>query len=287
LLVGLALASPFDMDDYDETVELDDLDSSFTSETDRMHELFDVVESGLSPDSEGRALIITVTKTKYESTTVSETVTNTDPVKCYTTLSPIEDCASTTTTTTTTTTEATTAETTTEAETEAPTTVRRRKHSGAKKHNKHNKHSKHHKNGHKSNSKKHNKNHARTQAYNPFPYASVVRSDGVPATFVDLMPTPVIDEYQQRIDEDAFDGMIDESSPLSSGNLNWREVFVDGVSSCGRSNKRPRFLNVEKTTQTNTITMTSTVIAPTKTLTFTLDNISCTTSGFDFGVDEC
>jgi len=121
----------------------------------------------------------------------------------------------------------------------------------------------------------------------------VTRSDGVPASIFDVLPTPVLDDSQVgRIDTDAFDGVIyddDSDSTLSSGNLQWRELLVEGMSSCGRSapNKRPRLLSQVKETITNTVTMTSTVVAPAKTVTFTLSNIACTTSGFMFGVDEC
>merc|ERR1711915_980016 len=132
-----------------------------------------------------------------------------------------------------------------------------------------------------------------SKKYNPFPEAVVTRSDGVPASMFDVLPTPVLDDSQVgRIDTDAFDGVIyddDSDSTLSSGNLQWRELLVEGMSSCGRSapNKRPRLLSQVKETITNTVTMTSTVVAPAKTVTFTLSNIACTTSGFMFGVDEC
>merc|ERR1711973_1008429 len=93
------------------------------SETDRLHELFDVVESGLSPNAEGRLLMLTVTKTFVQSATASVTVTDTANSLCYTTASPIQDCSATTTTTTTTTTGTTTAATTTAATTTAATTT--------------------------------------------------------------------------------------------------------------------------------------------------------------------
>merc|ERR1711872_902904 len=258
LLVSHALAMPHQ--EHDEPMQLSELESSMPSETDRLHELFDVVESGLSPNAEGRLLMLTVTKTFVQSATASVTVTYTANSLCYTTASPIQDCSSTTTTTTT---------------TAAP---RRNK-------NKKNKH--HKKNKHQD---------ARTnlsKMYNPFPEAVVTRSDGVPASIFDVLPTPVLDDSEVgRIDTDAFDGVIyddDSDSTLSSGNLQWRELLVEGMSSCGRSapNKRPRLLSQVKETITNTVTMTSTVVAPAKTVTFTLSNIECTTSGFMFGVNQC
>merc|ERR1711872_92840 len=261
LLVSHALAMPHQ--EHDEPMQLSELESSMPSETDRLHELFDVVESGLSPNAEGRLLMLTVTKTFVQSATASVTVTDTANSLCYTTASPIQDCSSTTTTTTAT------------ATTAAP---RRNK-------NKKNKH--HKKNKHQD---------ARTslsKMYNPFPEAVVTRSDGVPASIFDVLPTPVLDDSEVgRIDTDAFDGVIyddDSDSTLSSGNLQWRELLVEGMSSCGRSapNKRPRLLSQVKETITNTVTMTSTVVAPAKTVTFTLSNIACTTSGFMFGVNQC
>merc|ERR1719447_971561 len=268
LLVSHALAMPHQ--EHDEPMQLSELESSMPSETDRLHELFDVVESGLSPNAEGRLLMLTVTKTFVQSATASVTVTDTANSLCYTTASPIQDCSSTTTTTTT------TAGTTTAGTTTAA--PRRNK-------NKKNKH--HKKNKHQD---------ARTnlsKKYNPFPEAVVTRSDGVPASIFDVLPTPVLDDSEVgRIDTDAFDGVIyddDSDSTLSSGNLQWRELLVEGMSSCGRSapNKRPRLLSQVKETITNTVTMTSTVVAPAKTVTFTLSNIACTTSGFMFGVNQC
>merc|ERR1712212_877508 len=260
LLVSHALAMPHQ--EHDEPMQLSELESSMPSETDRLHELFDVVESGLSPNAEGRLLMLTVTKTFVQSATASVTVTDTANSLCYTTASPIQDCSSTTTTTAATTTAA----------------PRRNK-------NKKNKH--HKKNKHQD---------ARTnlsKKYNPFPEAVVTRSDGVPASIFDVLPTPVLDDSEVgRIDTDAFDGVIyddDSDSTLSSGNLQWRELLVEGMSSCGRSapNKRPRLLSQVKETITNTVTMTSTVVAPAKTVTFTLSNIACTTSGFMFGFNQC
>ena len=67
----------------------------------------------------------------------------------------------------------------------------------------------------------------------------MTRSDGVPASIFDVLPTPVLDDSEVgRIDTDAFDGVIyddDSDSTLSSGNLQWRELLVEGMSSCGRS----------------------------------------------------
>jgi len=260
-LVGLALASPFDH-------SVPELDASMPSESDQLSEMFDLVESGLSREHEGRVLMLTVTKTKYTSTTESTSVTKTTKAACYTASTTIPDCS----------TYVPEIPTTTEAET---TTVARKR-----KHNKHNKHSK--------NKKNHKKNHSTQKErfqhlVNPYPDAVVTRRDGLPADIWDLLtPTPVIvDDEQTEVDADSFDGVLDETESLSSGNLNWREVMVEGLSSCGRSGKRPRLLNVSKTTSTKTITMTSTIFTNNgATATFDLD-ISCTSSGFTFGVDSC
>ena len=50
LLLSHALAMPHQ--EHDEPMQLSELESSMPSETDRLHELFDVVESGLSPNAE-------------------------------------------------------------------------------------------------------------------------------------------------------------------------------------------------------------------------------------------
>merc|ERR1711926_62402 len=252
LLVSHALAMPHQ--EHDEPMQLSELESSMPSETDRLHELFDVVESGLSPNAEGRLLMLTVTKTFVQSATASVTVTDTANSLCYTTASPIQDCSSTTTTTTTTA-GTTTAGTTTAGTTTAAATTTAATTTAAPRRNKNKKNKHHKKNKHQD---------ARTslsKKYNPFPEAVVTRSDGVPASIFDVLPTPVLDDSEVgRIDTDAFDGVIyddDSDSTLSSGNLQWRELLVEGMSSCGRSapNKRPRLLSQVKETITNTVTM--------------------------------
>jgi len=260
--VGIALASPFDK-------SVPELDASMPSESEQLGEMFDLVESGLSREHEGRILMLTVTKTFFASSTTSVTATQTTAAACYTASTTIPDCSTYVpeVPTTTPTTEATT------------TSTRRRKH------NKHNKHNKQKKNKKKTHSTQKQRFH---DLVNPYPDAVVTRRDGLPADIWDLLtPAPVVVDEESLVDLDTFDGVLDETESLSSGNLNWREVMVEGLSSCGRSGKRPRLLNVSKTTSTKTITMTSTVFASAATTaTFDLD-ISCTSSGFTFGVSMC
>jgi len=86
------------------------------------------------------------------------------------------------------------------------------------------------------------------------------------------------------------DGIITEDQNMQSGKMEWKEMAVQGLHSCGRSNKekRPRFIALaqESVVKNLTSTVTSTVTA-TSTVTFSVANIQCTTAGFTFAVPSC
>ena len=66
----------------------------------------------------------------------------------------------------------------------------------------------------------------------------VTRSDGKPASLEDVInPTPAItlpNQHHKQINYDAFDGVYNPNEVLESGTLSWREMKVQGLSSCGR-----------------------------------------------------
>ena len=66
----------------------------------------------------------------------------------------------------------------------------------------------------------------------------ITRSDGKPATMEDLInPTPAItlpNQHHKQINYAAFDGVYNPNEVLESGTLSWREMKVQGLSSCGR-----------------------------------------------------
>merc|ERR1711953_645490 len=101
-LVAAVSASPFNMA-MDQGMPVA---PEYNSHSDRLNEMIDVVESGLSSEPEGRLLFIgaTATVTSYTST-VTLTTTMSVKASCYSpTPDPLPECAATTTTTTATTT---------------------------------------------------------------------------------------------------------------------------------------------------------------------------------------
>jgi len=243
-LVAAASASP-------SIGRMEDVAMPVYSESDRVNDLLDVVESGLSAQPEGRLLFadLTATVTSY-TTTETVTVTTTERPQCYKPENPTEilDCAVV---------EAAAAAAAAAAEAAASGDGRMR---------------------------------SMKQQINPFPIgATVSRSDGMNADISDLIhPTPALQENTGRFDYDAFDGVIRDDEPLQKGSLSWREMKVEGMSSCGRSaGRRPRLLNLSTMTveAIKTMTSTSTVINPT--VTMTVMGVGCTTAGFSFGVPEC
>jgi len=119
---------------------------------------------------------------------------------------------------------------------------------------------------------------------------AVTRSDGRPATLADLInPTPAIshpDTVEGRINPDAFDGFYNANDVMESGQVQWREMKVDGLSSCGRSNKRARILAIENGSTTITSTSTSTSTSTAAGVTFTV-GLACTSAGVTFAVPAC
>jgi len=240
-------------------------------ENDHINEILDVVESSLDNDPEGRALIFTVTKTKTNMVTETATVmfTVTEQPKCVALGTPAVDCASTTTTaapTTTTAAPTTTADDATTTAAEETTTAAA---------------------GGRALSARHI-DHAKEKRHNPFPGATVTRSDGKEASIFDILPTPVLEESQGRIDMDSFDGVIMDEGNFQSGKLEWKEVAIQGFSTCGRSSgKRPRILTLSTVTVDVTTTIVPTTTVTADTVTHTVAGIGCTTAGFMFAVPAC
>merc|ERR1711973_383570 len=246
-LVAASLASPYKVD-----VALPEPVKD--SHSDHVNELLDAVESGLNSDAEGRALFISITLTSTNTVTSTATATVTTAPLCFTATTAIPDCA-----------------------TLAP-------------------------NGRDLDAKEEdmaiegdNADHdehtvaKQRHSYNPYPNAIVTRSDGKQGSILDILPTPVMMEEPEngRIDFDAFDGVYQMHSGLQSGNLEWREVAVQGLSSCGRSaNKRPRILALSSTSTDSTFVSTSTSTVSLATVTNTVQ-VLCTNAGFTFAVPAC
>jgi len=261
-------------------------------ENDHINEILDVVESSLDNDPEGRALLFTVTKTKTNMVTETATVmfTVTEQPKCVALGTPAVDCASTTTTAaptteaastsaaseatteaaTTTTAAATTAAATTTTTAAATTTETTTAAAGGR-----------------ALSARHI-DHDKEKRHNPFPGATVTRSDGKEASIFDILPTPVLEDAQGRIDMDSFDGVIMDEGNFQSGKLEWKEVAIQGFSTCGRSSgKRPRILTLSTVTVDVTTTIVPTTTVTAATVTHTVAGIGCTTAGFMFAVPAC
>merc|ERR1712107_99881 len=212
-------------------------------ENDHINEILDVVESSLDDDPEGRALIFTVTKTKTNMVTETATV--------MFTVTEQPKCVALGT-------PADDATTTAAEETTMAAA------------------------GGRALSARHI-DHAEEKRHNPFPGATVTRSDGKEASIFDILPTPVLEESQGRIDMDSFDGVIMDEGNFQSGKLEWKEVAIQGFSTCGRSSgKRPRIL----TLSTVTVDVTTTTVTA-ATVTHTVAGIGCTTAGFMFAVPAC
>jgi len=86
------------------------------------------------------------------------------------------------------------------------------------------------------------------------------------------------------------DGIISEGGNMQSGKIEWSEMAVQGLHSCGRSNqeKRPRFIALQQEQFVKNLTKieTETVVA-TETVTFSVELQQCTTAGFTFAVPSC
>ena len=72
--------------------------------------------------------------------------------------------------------------------------------------------------------------------YNEFADAIVTREDGLPASILDILPTKA-SASAPAFDPEAFnvDAVIDHNeSVVSSGKVEWRDVYARGLSPCGR-----------------------------------------------------
>lgn len=132
--------------------------------------------------------------------------------------------------------------------------------------------------------------------YNEFADAIVTREDGLPATIFDILPTKT-SAAAPAFDPESFnvDAVINENeSVVSSGIVEWRDVYARGFTPCGRyyileitntiglifsiknfcsrtDGRRPRILQVVtgNTTVTSFATVLTTSIVPT-TVTFSV-----------------
>ena len=132
--------------------------------------------------------------------------------------------------------------------------------------------------------------------YNGFADAIVTREDGLPATIFDILPTKT-SAAAPAFDPESFnvDAVIDQNeSVVSSGKVEWRDVYARGFTPCGRYNileitntiglifsikifcsrtdgRRPRILEIVtgNTTVTSFATVLTTSIVPT-TVTFSV-----------------
>lgn len=119
-----------------------------------------------------------------------------------------------------------------------------------------------------------------------------VERDGMKVDPLTIMPSK---PTQARADFEKFDvdGVIVPQSELSSGQMTWKEVAVQGLEpGCGRSSgphKRPRFIMLENETLIKNFTTTATVSSTdtASTVTMTVAGITCTTAGFTFSISAC
>merc|ERR1712115_410129 len=127
-----------------------------------------------------------------------------------------------------------------------------------------------------------------------FPNAIITTSTGQTADIMSILPSKVVPlkkdaPFNPMAMFDA-DGFIKEDQNMQSGKIEWKEMAVQGLHSCGRSNieKRPRFIALAQETVAKnlTSTITSTVTA-TSTVTFSVTLQQCTTAGFTFALPSC
>merc|ERR1711913_128027 len=239
--------------------------------TKMIHDMMDVIESGMEDPVEGqaRAFWIGLTLTSTSTSLETATVTTTTTVRCIEGM--FTECGDTTMVPETT-----------------PVATRKKKHG------------KHHQ---KKKGNKNKKNSSRKEDLldivdDVYRNAVVTDEDGVEKDVSVLMPelarSAEIDqlmEYYAR----------DDVSSLQSGQLRWSEMEMEDQqrmgdmelegSHCARNgipHKRPRIFTIDNEVKTVTYTTTSTIIetAPaTATFSVTLD--TCTTAGFTFAVPLC
>merc|ERR1711936_1372871 len=226
-----------------------------------VHNMVDVIESGLSEHDERdpRALFISLTLTSTSTSLATATVTTTVTNSCV--AGTFVDCASTTTTTTTTTTASS---------------------------------------GRKKRAAFHYMNMKDKFMDTVHEYAVDGQAfvNGKEVDINMILPTSShVTEARSDLDDNAQTMFTHTDAPgLLSGRMEWSEVAVEGRQGlhdgCGRSDKvvekRARIIALQNEVVTKNLTSTSTVTSTAATTaTFSVSLASCTTSGFTFGVPLC
>jgi len=105
---------------------------------------------------------------------------------------------------------------------------------------------------------------------------------------------PMAEDYKMKEDTAVellhADGIINEDQNMQSGKIEWKEMAVQGLHSCGRSNieKRPRFIALaQETVEKNLTSIVTNTVTATNTVTFSVTLSACTSSGFEFAVPTC
>merc|ERR1712066_1217067 len=234
-------------------------------ETNKMvHDMVDVIESGLSEHDERdpRALFISLTLTSTSTNLATATVTSTVTASCYTATAASLDACTTTTTTTTTTSAAST--------------------------------------GRKKRSAFHymNMKDKFMNTVHDFAADAKVTVDGEEVDINMILPTSSHATEARSDFDDLNAGTMftnNEAPGLMSGSMEWNEVAVAGGralhNGCGRSDalpeKRPRIIALANEVVTKDLTSTETVTETAATTkTFTVE-LACTPSGFTFAIASC
>jgi len=128
--------------------------------------------------------------------------------------------------------------------------------------------------------------------FNNLPSAIVTTSNGETVDINMILPSKV-EPLKERADElELFnaDGLISDGHNMQSGKIEWNEMAVQGLHTCGRSNieKRPRFIALQQEQITKNLTSTVVVTETAmETVTFSVELQQCTTAGFTFAVPQC
>merc|ERR1711915_346570 len=128
--------------------------------------------------------------------------------------------------------------------------------------------------------------------FNNLPSAIVTTSNGETVDINMILPSKV-EPLKERADELElfnYDGLISDGHNMQSGKIEWNEMAVQGLHTCGRSNieKRPRFIALQQEQITKNLTSTVVVTETAmETVTFNVQLQQCTTAGFTFAVPQC
>merc|ERR1712021_235657 len=98
-----------------------------------------------------------------------------------------------------------------------------------------------------------------------------------------ILPSKVVQMPESRSDVELYnaDGVISEGENMQSGKIEWNEMAVQGLHSCGRSSqeKRPRFIALQQEVVAKNLTRIETEIeTATETVTFSVTLQQCTTA---------